>query len=357
MTDRESLLQELYNLRAVTLDQSARLWFDGNRDETYEAVDKLKKDELVVTRRLPKDNRVRYVCARPLAVDGYMLDTDDRKYVLPDFKLGPKLVAANELYVRAVEAGIPRTVLVPRHQCYARFKLPDVGLPLRWLLELGEKRYAVYSSKDTRYPRGFNKQVAHIPGGTFTGHLAFHANPANIRRETHRFLKDCPSVNFHVLTYEDMPAVKGLLLSPDAWLETLRKRLAIIAPGARIVPSPDPRADWVMERRTKTFLVDLRLGNVGMAAALNTFTDMELRQKNYEGVLYLVKDIKQAKEWGRLLGWREWHWFVAESEPVERCLFRVRNQALQPVVVQAKLPGGKPQQTTLFDDRRPNVAP
>ncbi|MHB8928959.1 MAG: hypothetical protein ACYC9Q_15205, partial [Bacillota bacterium] len=324
MTRPEDLLQELYNLRALTLNQVARLMFDGDERAAYEAARVLREKKLVWVRPVPADKRERYVSIKTATVDGYDIDPDGRKYVVPRARTVPRLLTVNEVYVQAVTAGIPRSVLIPRHEAFKRFDLKEPKLPLAWVIEVGARRYAMYTDHRKQYRDDLEKYVGKIPGGTFTGHLLFHSSPVFARRDRKRFLGESPALNFHVLTYEDMPAVKGLLLSPDGWLETLRKRLAVIAPGTRIVPSPDPRADWAMERRTKTFLADLRLGNVGTAAALNTFTDMELRQKNYEGVLYLVKDVKQAKEWGRLLGWREWHWFVAESEPVERCLFRVR---------------------------------
>lgn len=354
MTRPDDLLQELYNLRALTLNQIARLRFDGDEEAAYSAVRTLREKRLVLVRALPSDKRVRYVCVKTATVDNYEIDPDGRKYVVPRTKSGPRLLAVNEVYVQAITAGIPRSVLIPRHEAFKRFGLKEPQIPLAWAIEVGPRRYAVYANHRKQYRDGLEKQLGKITGGTFTGHLLFHSNPIFAKRDRKRFLKTAPALNFHVLTYEDMPAVKGLLLSPDGWLETLRKRLAVIAPGTRIVPSPDPRADWVMERKAKTFLADLRLGNVGMAAALNTFTDMELRQKNYEGALFLVKDVKQGKEWARLLGWREWHWFVAESEPVERCLFRVRNQAL--VMVQPKAPAGSSRQTTLDFERRPNVA-
>lgn len=340
--DSEQLLFQIHRLEAVSMSQLARLVCGGDQERCYRKVESLVDRGLLKTTPMARDKRERYVTlttqGAAMVVEWLSSDTRNPRYIPPKRDRAIKMLAANEVYARAVEAGLPENVCLSRREALTKHQLDHRVVPLVWLFELGEARYAIYVPWTARFRTPLRKAIMAVPSEMATAHILVRPSVPKRREDRGEFLKDSPAANFHVIDYAHLPLLVESLRNPHAGLDLLKERLRVVAPGGRIYPSRDPMLPpWVLERKTRFVLGDMRLENVGLGARLLTHTQESLKAQGHEGVILLVSTVQQAKEWAKLLGMRDWIWFIVQSDALEECLWRVKGGVLRRVRFKTKV--------------------
>lgn len=283
-----------------------------------------------------------------MVVEWLSSDARDPRYIPPKRERAIKWLKANEVYVRAIEHGLPESVCLSRREALAKYQLNHRVVPLVWLFELKETKYATYVPWTARFRTPLRKAIMAMPPEMVTAHVLVQSSAPKRREDRKEFLNDSPSASFHVIDYTHLPLLVESLRNPHAGLDLLKERLRVVAPGGRIHASRDPMLPpWVLERKTRFLMGDMRLENVGLGARLLTHTHESLKAQGYEGVILLASTVQQAKEWAKLLGMRDWYWFIVQSDDPEGCLWRVKGGVLRRVRVKSKAPkeGGHVVQT------------
>lgn len=337
----EKVLLQVYRLGALSLDQMTRLMFMGDRERCYRKIAAMSDGGWLKSFSMSRDKRERFVTlttqGAAFVVDWLRSDPRNPKYIPPKRERAIKVIMGNEFYVRAVECGLPEGVCLSRREALARYAMDPQKVPLSWFLEAGEARYAIYVPSTVRFREPLRKSLLEFPKRVGVSHVLVQATVPRWRADRKAFLEDAPTGDFHVINYTHLPLLVESLRNPQGGLDLLKERLRVVAPGGRIYPSRDLMLPpWVLERRTRFLMGDMRLENVGLGARLLTHTQESLKSQGYEGVILLVSTVQQAKEWAKLLGMRDWYWFIVQSDAPEECLWRVKDGTLRRVHVKPK---------------------
>lgn len=333
--EEQAIMDLLAKYRALTVESLAELAFEGDAKACYKSLRVLVQKRLVLARKDPQDQRRRYVLLSKKGIQ-YMPE-HFRSALLSTYanrSRAERQVEANEIYVAALKAGIPASMVLDRESALAVLGLNPARSPIAWLAGTNAAYYAVYLRRpERRTPllAGFAEA-----GGKVAGHVVFYRD-VDLNRDRRWFVEQILPANVHLLRLEDMPVFARLLRDPSGWVDAVKECLDVLSPGGRIYPAPSGcPLEWMWDKRGNPLLIgDLTTGNVALAARVRELRLDYMKHSRWgNGVLLLVHDGKDAAAWAKLLEHRPWVWFLSlEGPALYRCvggnvvLFRHARQA------------------------------
>lgn len=333
--EEQAVLALLVKHKALTLECLAELAFGGGTKACYGVLRSLAKKRLVLARKDPRDQRRRYVVLSkkgiqnvPEHLRGALLN------IYANRSRAEREAETNELYVAALKAGIPASMILDRESALGMLGLNPARNPIVWLAGASTIRYAVYLRRPEKRSSllfGFG-EIA----GKVAGYVVFYRE-VDLNRDRRWFIEQVLPGNVHLLRIEDMPVFARLLRDPTSWVDAVRDGLDVLSPGGRIYPAPSGcPLEWMWDKRGNPLLIgDLTTGNVALAARVKELRLDYMKHSRWgNGVLLLVHDGKDAAAWAKLLEHRPWVWFLSlEGPALYRCvggnvvLFRHARQA------------------------------
>lgn len=325
--EERTVLDLLVKYKALSYDCVAEMGFGGDAKLSYRALYDLKRKRLILTRRDPRDNRQRYVLLSKAGIR-YVPEKLQAAHlsVYAHRNRAERDVEANKLYVLAIKSGIPPEVLLHRDGALSALEVNPAKTPLDWLAHAGENRFAMYLRRPDK--RSSFLQSFDEIGVKVRGHVLFYPSNVDLGRDRRWFVQHVLPGNVYLLRLTDMPVFASLLRDPSGWLDRIKDALDVLSPGGCIYRAPSGcPLSWMWDKRGNPLLLgDLSVGNVGLVSCIKDLRLDYMKDKRWgNGILFLVRDERDASVWANLLEHRPWIWFLTEKSPA---LYRCRGGEL-----------------------------
>lgn len=333
LSDERLALTHLVRYKALTLSQLGVL-LERTDDEVYALVKDLKEEGWIVVRPKPNDRRERYIVLSHAGEEKVRLEGLYRSIKPVAYYRGDKVerrLATNEVLVQLLKHGVPLEAILAREEALKALNLRPEQAAISWMLDFGSRKYAIYM----RFPnikRRIEETVNALGPQKIDGHLIFYESGERLQKERTGYVRSNPPAKNYILVdmEQDLKELTDWLRAPHEWVQQTKKAMDLLSPGGRITQAPYlEKTAWVWEKRERVLLVNLLIKNVGIAALMQRSSPIEMRKEGWGSyVMFLVPSYRDAETWARLMGWREWHWFVVADG---LRVYRVREEMLHPV--------------------------
>lgn len=309
----KEILKGLEKYKAMTIEQIIDVILGGEARRGYYLIDRMRKERMVRVERVPWDTKRKYVVLSRKGAEEVKGKEGVKvhEYYIKKEQLGDVL-KANEIYRIATRLGVDG--ILDRREALEELGVAPSQSAVKWIIAINGEKYAVYirgSWDKEMVKKGMLNCI-----GKDVGHIVVYEKREYYTKDRREWIESIPVTKLYLTMLDGLENMLLALKGEEArWAENIDKLKVHVGSG-RLVEIKDAPVRYAWEKNGKRMLLsDVTDGNVHEPAMLMKRTKEELRGRwGAEGVVYFVKDVKEARVWGRLLGYKELHYFLAKDE-------------------------------------------
>ncbi|KXG74866.1 hypothetical protein AN618_21580 [Fervidicola ferrireducens] len=311
--EKEEILKGLERYKAMTIEQVIDVILGGEARRGYYLVDRLRKEKMVRVERVPWDAKKKYAVLTRRGAEEVKgrSNIKTHEYYVKREEL-EEILKANEIFRITKKVGVDE--IIGRREALEELKIPANKSSVKWMVDVCGRRYAIYI-RDKWGKEMAEKGMLNSMGKDM-GHIVVYEKREYYNADRRDWLTNMPAAKLYLVMIEEMGEMLRMLKEQEVvWRENVGKLKVHVGSG-ELVKLKDAPVRYAWEKNGKRMLLsDVTDGNVHEPAMLMKRTKEELKERwGAEGVVFFVRGVKEARVWGRLLGYKEFHYFLAKDE-------------------------------------------